>query len=562
MQLRDFPTPWLKHYPEIIDWDMNIPAKPLYAMLEDAAEMYPLHDAIEFFGQKMSYHALAERVNALAYHLQQRGVKPGVCVGILLPNCPQFIIAHYAILKAGGTVVQLSPLCAVPELEHQIRDADVHILITANLAALYKKIQSFADNLLETIFVSDFPEYLPSLKRALFRRFKRKEMARIPNDKHHIPLEPLLKPTQPPAKVDMDPKDAVAVIQYTGGTTGVPKGVLLTHYNLYANAVQSSAWCAIDPVGHGRTMAVLPFFHAFAMTTCMNFGILRASTIIMQPKFVLKDVLLGIHKSAPTVMPGVPTMFNALAHSPLIKKYNLRSIKSCISGGAPLPLEVKQRFEEVTGCVLVEGYGLTEASPVVCANPLRGLNKAGSIGLPLPRTYVLIEKLDAPGHFQPIGSAYTGELCVAGPQVMKGYHNKPEDTAAVLAHLPDGTPYLRTGDIACIDNDGYVHIVDRKKDVILVGGFNVYPRHVEEVLYQHEAILEAAVIGIADEYKGEAVKAFVALKEGAHVTEEALRVFLAERLGKYQLPSVIEFRSTLPKTPIGKIDKKPLRLEW
>ena len=352
----------------------------------------------------------------------------------------------------------------------------------------------------------------------------------------------------------IDPEKDIAVLQYTGGTTGVSKGAMLTHANLYANAIQAALWFTDAQPGAERMMGVLPFFHIFAMTVVMNYSIHMGTEIIMHPRFELEPVLKDITKKKPTFMPGVPTMFAAINAYPKLAAFDLGSIKACISGGAPLPLEVRQRFESLSGCTLVEGYGLTEAAPIVTANPLEGLNKEGSIGLPVPGTRVTITDREDPRKVLGIGEH--GEICVTGPQVMAGYWNRADETAEVMV---EGR--LRTGDVGYMDEDGYTFIIDRMKDLILVSGFNVYPRNVEEGVYQHPGVAECTVIGVADDYSGEAVKAFVKLKEGQSLTVEALSAFLEDKLGKHEQPKHIEFRDELPKTLIGKLSKKELVAE-
>lgn len=546
------PHPWLAHYPKNISWDTPLESKPVPRILDDTATQFPDRPAIDFFGKITTYNTLSEQVNRAAEGFRKLGVRKSTKVGLFLPNCPQFVIAYYAILKAGGTVVNFSPLYALPELEHQLVDSQTEIMVTLDLEALYPKVRHLLESgKLKKAIISSMQDALPLPASLLFRVFKGKEIASVPHDKQHIRWRDLLR-HDPIAQIpDIRPSRDIAVLQYTGGTTGTPKGAVLTHQNVHINALQSSLWCDVDPLGEGRVLAVLPFFHVFAMTTVMNYSLIRGNCMIIHPRFELNRVLKDIHKKKPTAMPGVPTMYNAIIHAPNLKQFDLSSLKACISGGAGLPLDTKQQFESLTGCTLIEGYGLTEASPVVCANPIQGINKAGSIGLPLPGTEVLIEDMENRGTF--LGPGERGELCIRGPQVMQGYWQQPEETANVLE---DGL--LRTGDIAMLDEEGYIFIVDRLKEVILSGGFNIYPRTIEEALYQHEAVIEAAVIGIPDDYRGQSAKAFVALKEGSTVTEKDLMDFLRPRIGKHEMPEAIEFRKELPKTMIGKISKKDL----
>jgi long-chain acyl-CoA synthetase len=546
--------PW-QCYPEGIDWNAEIPVKPLYALVDDAAQRFPDNPAIDFLGRTYTFSELRKLTDRAATGFAKLGIGPGKKVGLFLPNCPQFVICYYGILKAGGTVVNYSPLYSEPELRHQIEDSGTEMMVTLNLQLLYPKMRALLGKTkLKKLVVGTMPEVLPFPKNLLFPLFKRKDVAAVAYDGDHVRFADLIANDGKVATPSFDPREQVAVLQYTGGTTGVSKGAMLTHSNLYANTIQSGLWFSGLQPGAERMMGVLPFFHVFAMTGVMNFALNLGAEIIMHPRFELVPVLKDITAKKPTLMPGVPTMFTAINNHAEIKKYSLASLKGCISGGAPLPQEVKQKFEAMTGCKVIEGYGLTEASPVVAANPLYGLNKTGSIGVPVPGTEIIIVDRNDPAKILPRGEA--GEICVSGPQVMKGYWNRPEATADVMVN-----GYLRTGDVGYMDDDGYTFIIDRMKDLILVGGFNVYPRHVEEAIYQHAAVAEVTVIGIPDEYRGESPKAFIKLKEGATLTAADLLDFLRERLGKHELPSAVEFRPELPKTLIGKLSKKELVAE-
>lgn len=546
--------PWLQHYPANIDWHTPIEPKPLYAILDDAARDFPDRPALDFLGSVTDYRTLADRVEHAAAGLKALGVKKGVKVGIFLPNCPHFVISYFAILKAGGTVVNFSPLYAEPELEHQARDSGTEVMITLDLKVLYPKAQILVDKgIVKKLVVSTLQTALPFPKNKLFPLLKKKDIARVTWDEKHVRWEELFRHGPITDAPVIEPKKDLAVLQYTGGTTGVPKGAALTHYNVYANAEQSFRWFPDVVRGQETVMGALPFFHVFAMTVIMNFSILAGAKIILHPRFDLVKILKDIQQKKPTLMPGVPTMFTAINNHKQLKKYNLHSLKYCISGGAALPVEVKRKFEALSGCTLIEGYGLTETAPVVCCNPLKGENKTGSIGLPLVQTVVKIEDIENRGTFLPVGGR--GELCIGGPQVMQCYWNKPEETAKVLG--VDG--YLRTGDIATMDAQGYVFIVDRLKEMIAAGGFKIYPRHVEEAIYTHASVLECAVKGVPDEYRGETVKAYIALKPGCSMTEDEVKTFLKDKLGKHEIPRMIEFREALPKTMVGKISKKDLK---
>lgn len=408
---------------------------------------------------------------------------------------------------------------------------------------------------LERIIVCPMGGVLPPVKGLLFSLFKRSELAHIPKDSQHIPYSDLIDNDGAFTPVTITPNTDLAVLQYTGGTTGLPKGAMLTHANLTANVDQLLDWIPDFRPGQESLLCVLPFFHVFAMSVLLNCGVARAAELILLPRFELDQALKTISRKKPTMIPGVPTLFTAINNAPDLGKYDLSSIRYCISGGAPLPVEVKLRFEELTGCVLVEGYGLSEASPVATCNPFTGLNKPGAIGKPLAETEIEIRSLDDFTQLVPDGQK--GEVCIRGPQVMAGYWNRPDATAETLV---DGL--LRTGDVGYRDEDGYIHLVDRLKDLIICSGFNVYPRAIEEALYLHPSVAEAVVIGIDDPYRGQAPKAFVRLKDGAEpVDGAALRDFLRDKVSRIEMPREVEIRDELPKTLVGKLSKKELVAE-
>ena len=547
--------PWLRSYPNEVDWHAEIPTGRLDSLLDDAAERYASHRFIDFLGRKFTYAEIAEQVNRAAAGFQELGVTKGVKVGLFLPNCPHSIIAYYGILKAGGTVVNYSPLYAEEEVRNQVEDSETDYMVTLSLQALYPKAEAMLrTSRVKKLIVGTLQEVLPFPKNLLFPLFKRSEIARVPNDTRHVSFRELLHSDGPPQPVDIDPETDVAVLQYTGGTTGVSKGAMLTHANLYANTRQTMDWFTTLEPGQERMMGVLPFFHVFAMTVVMNVSIAAGAEIILHPRFELDAVLKDISTKKPTIMPGVPTMYAAIINHPGIADFDLTSIKACLSGGAPLPLDIKERFEALSGCKLFEGYGLTECAPVAICNPMFGLNKEGSIGLPMPGTTIEITDREDPGKLMPVGEP--GEIRIAGPQVMAGYLGRPEATAETVI---EGR--LRTGDVGYMDEDGYTFIIDRMKDMILVGGFNVYPRNVEEAIYRHPAVEEVTVIGIPDDYQGESVKAFVKLRSGGELSDEALIEFLTDKIGKHELPRAVEFRDALPKTMIGKLSKKELVAE-
>jgi long-chain acyl-CoA synthetase len=547
--------PWLKAYPEGVDWFATFSPAPLPAFLDDSVARFPGNPATGFFGKTMTYAEIGDAVNRAVKGLQGLGVKKGTRVGLLFPNCPAFVIFYYAALKAGGTVVGLNPLYTAPELTFQAKDAGIEVIATLDLKATYPKAKALLDaGAVKHVVVERFRDMLPGLKGFLFSALKGKEVAPwkagggVVASRDVLDNDGIFKP------VVVDPGD-IAALQYTGGTTGTPKGAMLTHSNLSTNVQQAEAWVPgfVHP-GQERFICVIPFFHSFAMTGLMNFGIKLGAQMIMLPRFDLKQTLQLIDQTKPTVMMGVPTLFNALAKARNLKRYDLTSLRVCISGGAPLPLEVKRDFERVSGCKLVEGYGLSETSPVTHLNPLTGPIKEGSIGLPVPGTIMSLRELGAPEREVPLGQK--GEICIYGPQVMKGYWNKPKETTDAFIG-----EYFRTGDVAYMDNEGFAYIVDRIKDLILCSGFNVYPRRIEEAIYEHPAVDEVTVIGVPDKYRGEAPKAFVKLRAGQTVTSEELIEFLKVRISKIELPAQIDFRDELPKTLIGKLSKKELVAE-
>jgi long-chain acyl-CoA synthetase len=550
--------PWTASYPAGVAWDMPIVPAPLPVVLERAARDFANHPAIGFKGKSTTYAALAALVDRVAAGLQNIGVVKGTKVGLFLPNTPSFIVYYYAILKAGGTVVNFNPLYTLEELTFQVGDSETGIMVTHDLQALFPKLETLVTRgVLSRIVVVPFAAELPLVTQVLFKLFKKKDIANVagsPVRDHIIDGAALAATTTPLKPVAIDPLEDVAVLQYTGGTTGTPKGAMLTHANLYANTVQLDAWASDLVPGNERILGALPLFHVFAMTGVMNLGIAKGAKIILMPRFQLLEALQLIDREKPTMMPAVPTIFTAMLNSPLTKKFNLSSLRFCISGGAPLPLEVKLKFEEVSGSQVVEGYGLSEASPVITCNPLDGRVIAGSIGAPLPQTIVSLRSIDDPTQEVPQGER--GELCAKGPQIMKGYWKKPAETANQFVG-----EFLRTGDVAIMDEHGFFQIVDRIKDLIICSGYNVYPRRVEEAIYEHPAVAEVTVIGIKDAYRGEAPKAFIKLKAGMTATAADILKHLELKISKIEMPAQIEFRDSLPKTMIGKLSKKELVAE-
>jgi len=543
--------PWLKNYPEDVLWDAEIAEKPVFNILDETSIKYGESPAFDFLGKKYNWGEIASYVDRFASGLQSMGVKKGSKIGLFLPNSPYFLISYYAALKAGSTVVNFNPLYAERELGNQIEDSETDIMITTDLTMLYDKMHKMLHGTrLEKLIMCRFTDILPFPKNVLFQIVKGKDLAKVADTKRIVWFHDLIQNDGKVEVPDINPVEDIAVLQYTGGTTGVPKGAMLTHQNIYANTAQSLAWFADVKPGEQKMLGVLPFFHVFAMTAVMNLSVMAALEIIALPRFDLKETLKIIAKKKPHLFPAVPAIYSAINNSAEAKKHDLSSIEFCISGGAPLPLEVKKTFEEKTGCVVVEGYGLSESSPVACVNPIKGENIAGSIGLPVPNT--IIEIIDPEDKKTPVPIGERGELCIRGPQVMKGYWNKPEETADVLR---DGRLY--TGDIAIMDERGYVFIVDRIKDMIITNGYNVYPRNVEEAIYLHPNVEECIVAGLPDKQRGEIVKAWIKLKEGREMTPEDLKEFLGDKISPMEIPKRIEFRDEeLPKTMIGKLSRK------
>ncbi len=529
-------------------------AETLPALLSDSARRYADRPAMEFQGRVWTYAALDALVDRAARGLQKLGVGPGAQVGLCLPNTPYMIIYYYAVLRAGATVVNFNPLYVERELIYQIKDSGTTLMITVDVPAIAGKLRAVAATAgLRHIIVCPIADILPPLKGVLYRLLRRRDIAPTPRDGLHLRHADIIADATPPAPVAIDAA-AVAVLQYTGGTTGTPKGAMLTHAALLANARQVAAHNASLQLGRERMLAVLPLFHVFAMSALMNTGILIGAALILQPRFVLEDLLHVIEHRRPTIFMGVPTLYAAINTACATRPRDLRSLTLCVSGGAPLPAEVRDRFAELTGCRVLEGYGLTECAGVVCCQPPAGVIKDGSIGTPVAGTVVEIRDPVAPHALLPPGER--GEICLRGPQLMAGYWQQPQATADSFI---DGA--LRTGDIGRVDADGYVFIVDRLKELILCSGYNVYPSVIEAALYRHPAVAEAAVVAVPDSYRGQAPLAFVSLHPGAEVTPAALQAHLAEHISKIEMPRAVEIRDSLPKTPIGKLSKKDLLAE-
>jgi len=550
--------PWLANYPESVDWFADLKGEPLPDLLDRTVRDYGSSICTNFMGATMDYRQIGELADKAAKGFQDLGVGKGTRVGLLLPNVPYYPILYYAILKAGGIVVNFNPLYTSQELERQAKDSGIEMMATLDLNAIFPKMEPMlASGAIRKAIVCPFPRVLPGLKSTLFKLLKSKELSKIEASPHRdkiVTFDDLTANRGDFAPVTIDPDNDIAVLQYTGGTTGVPKGAMLTHSNLSINIQQVDLWEGSVQKGTDRIMSILPFFHVFAMTTILNRGIANAAQLILVPRFDVDMVLKLIRKTKPTIMPGVPTLFNALRNHPKLKAEDLKSLRSGISGGAPLPVELKKNFEKEAGVIIVEGYGLSETAPVATCNPLEGATKEGSIGLPMPRTVVSLRSLEDPAQEVPKGEK--GEICIAGPQVMKGYWNRPDETANAFTG-----DFFRSGDVAIMDDDGFFYIVDRIKDLILCSGYNVYPRQIEEAIYQHPAVEEVSVIGIPDQYRGEAPKAFIKLRSGQDVSKDEMFKFLGSKLSKIEMPSEIVFRDALPKTMVGKLSKKELREE-
>ena len=553
-------TPWIPSYPPGMRWDAELALKPVAQFLDDAVERWPDKPCIEFMGRVISYRELGELSDRAAQGFQALGVKPGVHVGLYLPNTPHYPIAFFGVIKAGGVVVNYSPLDAERVLAHKVEDSRTDILVTLDLTVLYPQMARILGNSrLQKLVVGSLPEYSAAPEKVRAHLQGAGMLAPVPNDDKHVPFAQLLDNDGKSVRRHPlgDLKDEIVVLQYTGGTTGLPKGAMLTHANLGAASAQYLESTKGDPPildeGVERFLIVLPLFHIYALSAAMLLGMRLGAALVLHTKFDIDAVLNEITTGKITVFPGVPTMYTAMLAHPKAATTDMRSLKFCGSGGAPLPVEVEQRFFEMTGCHLNEGWGMTETSPSGTFTPARGARRAGSCGMPLPGIHIKLLALDGSG--QEVATGEPGELCVKGPNVMKGYWNS--DQANAEAFTADG--YFRSGDVAKFDADGYLYIVDRTKDMLLCGGYNVYPRVLEEAIYEHPSVAEVCVIGVPDEYRGQSPKAFVALKAGAEpFTLEQLQAFLKDKLGKHEMVQALEIRAALPKTAVGKLSKKDL----
>ncbi len=527
-------------------------------LLDNAVTEHAERACLDYLGRTWTYRDVGRLVTRAARGLQDLGLARGDRFALCLPNTPYFVVLYFAALKVGAVVINLSPLYTEYEMSHIIRDSGARMIAVPDIAAIHDKVRAVAvgagsEKTIDKIIMCSMSAILPMAKGLGWRILNRHERARFFDDGMHVSFARLLANHGVPDPVAMTPGD-VAVLQYTGGTTGMPKGAMLTHRNLTANALQQRAHVATAMKGPQRTLAVLPMFHVFALTAVLNFSIEIAAELVLLPRFTMKMMLAAIKRKPPTLFCGVPTLFIAMNGLPRAQLPDLSKLRACISGGAPLPLDVRTTFEALMGVGISEGYGLTEASPIVTCTPIGGPAKENSCGPHFPGTVVEIRDPDDPMRLLPLGER--GEVCVRGPQVMAGYWQRPDETAKAFI---DGA--LRTGDIGYLDGDGYLFLVDRIKDVILCGGYNVYPRVIEEAAYRHPAIEEAIAIGIPDPYRGQSPKLFVKLRAGHHVEPEAIREFLATFLNKIELPVAVEIRDHLPRTMVGKLSKKELVAE-
>lgn len=551
--------PWLNLYPKDISKTVDYEKIPLQEFLTRAAKKYPEKTAIHFLGKNISYKEFRESSLKFANYLRSIGIEKGDRVAIMLPNCPQNAIAYFGILYCGAIIVQTNPLYTERELKYQMVNSSAKAIIALDL--LYPRVTNVVkETSLEHVIITGIKDYLPFPKSLIYPYIQRKENGISIKVEHrgmnHLFTEAMKIAKSDPIRLEFDFEEDIALLQYTGGTTGPPKGVMLTHKNLISNTAMCNAWLYKCEEGKETVMGMLPFFHVYGMTTVLVLSVMLGNKMVLLPKPDMDMALKTIDKQKPTLFPGAPTMYIGLLNHPDIGKYDLSSIKACISGSAALPLEVKEKFEKITGGKLVEGYGLTETSPVTHANFVwAGADSGvkGSIGVPWPDTDC---RVLGPESTEPLAPGEVGEIAVQGPQVMKGYWNLPEDTEATFR---DG--WFLTGDLGYMDEKGYFYIVDRKKDMIIASGFNIYPREIEEVLYEHNAVLECVVAGIPDAYRGETVKAYIVLREGASVSEEELDKFCREQLASFKVPRHYEFRTELPKTAVGKILRRTLIAE-
>lgn len=557
--------PWLNSYPKDVDWNAPLSQGSMVDMFDDAVKKYGNRTCLSFMGKKYTYKEVGDMVDKMARGLQNQGVDKGTKVGICLPNTPFYVVSFFGALKAGATVVNFNPLYAEKEIKHQIEDSGCEVMISLNVKQIHPKIEKMLTQTptLKKIVACDLADALPLHKKVLYmgingiqRAFGKNSAVKPKASSKIIPLKKLMANNGKPRAAAIDPANDVAVLQYTGGTTGTPKGAMLTHRNLVSNTDQVSHWFNNREDGKEKMLAVLPFFHVFAMTGQMSFSLRNGIELAMLPRFDVAETMKVIHKEKPTIFFGVPTIYKAIADHPKRAQHDLSSLKVCISGGAALPEKIKNDFEKKVGVPLCEGYGLSECSPVAAVTPIAGaVRKANSIGLPVPGTEIRIIDPEFPDRDVPVN--VTGEICLRGPQVMKGYWQNPTETSKVI----DRQGFLHTGDVGYMDGDGYTFIVNRIKDIIIASGYNVYPKKVEEAIMEHPAVSEVIVGGVKDDYRGETVKAWIVLKDQHKLSQADLKEFLKDRISPIEMPKMVEFRDSLPKTLIGKPDKKVLLAE-
>jgi len=535
---------WEKSYPKGINFKAEMISQPLFHILDQTVRKYPQNISLSFLGHEYTYQQLGILTDKIAKGLQDLGIGKGRKVGLFMPNSAYSVAFYYGILKSGATVVNYNPLYAERDLKNQIEDSETDIMVCLDVENIFNKLDALLPQTrLEKII-------LCPMQTSLLNSHKTDG---FPADETHLWFDDLIKNDGNFVPAIINPDDDIAVLQYTGGTTGVPKGAMLTHSNLYANTIQAAMWWHTAEEGKDAQVAALPFFHVFAMTVVMNMSIIKGLKIIIMPQFDLKEALTLIHEQKPQFFAAVPAIYNAMGNYPSITNYDFSSLKFCLSGGAPLPGDVKRTFETNTKANRVaEGYGLTECSPVATCNPLSGTMKIGSIGLPIPGTVVEIIDPEDKSTVLPLGEK--GEICISGPQVMKGYYKRPEATTETIIN-----DRLHTGDIGYIDDEGFIYIVDRIKDLILVRGYNVYPRHVEEAIYLHPSVAECLVAGVPDKGRGEAVHAWVKPMDGHDLTASELKTFLKDKVSTIEMPRKIIIREeALPKTAVGKLSRKDL----
>jgi long-chain acyl-CoA synthetase len=549
--------PWLASYPPGVPADYDFPKVPLTRLLDDAASSFPTGTALAFLGTTMTYRELKDAVDRFAAGLRRLGVDKGDRVAVVLPNCPQNVIAFFAALRLGAVVVQHNPLYTEAELRHQLADCGATVVVC--LDRVYASVAAVrADTALKHVVVTSVADYLPASAKLKLRlplakaKKKRAEItATIPKGAPVTPFLSLLKGTEVARQVQLDPEQDLALLQYTGGTTGASKGAMLTHHNLVSNAYMNRLWDTGATAGKEVTLAVLPLFHAYGLTVAMNATVLLGGTLVLLPRFDIDQVFAAIDEWKPTMFPGVPPIYKALTDTTKVRAHDLRSIRLCVSGAMKLPAEIQEQFERVSGASLVEGYGMTETSPSTHCNPVGGVRKPGSIGVPLPGTHCKVVSQDDASVEVPPGEP--GELAIKGPQVFRGYWGRDGEQGVFT---DDG--YVLTGDVAVMDEDGFFSIVDRKKELIIAGGFNIYPSEVEEVLFRLPGVADAVVVGVPDKYRGETVKAYVVAAPGASLSEADVTEHCARELTAYKVPKVVEFRDSLPRTAVGKVLRRVL----